>query len=287
MPVICVGNMTVGGAGKTPVCMALAQKFIALGIRPAFLSRGYGGRLAGPLMVEPSHHSPEQVGDEPLLLSQIAPSWIARRRMDGAQAITVDGQADIILMDDGMQNPTLHKDFTLLVIDGKTGFGNGQLLPAGPMRTKLSKAIPETSAIVIIGEDATGVGNLFPPNMPVFHASIVANSRPDLTQPFVAFAGIGRPEKFFQTLLDLGCQLKKTVAFPDHRPYNLSDINNLKQMARKNAARLITTEKDVIRIPKAEQDGIDILPITLHWPASQFAQLMQQICAKCGINYSD
>ena len=128
------------------------------------------------------------------------------------------GQADIILMDDGMQNPTLHKDFTLVVIDGEIGFGNGQLLPAGPMRTSLAHAIPHTKAVVIIGDDTAGVGAILPEHIPVFHAKMVADWRPQpLAQPYVAFAGDGRPDKFFQTLRDLGCQ-ENTVSFADHWP---------------------------------------------------------------------
>ena len=285
MPVICIGNLTVGGAGKTPVCLELGRRLLARGIKPAYLSRGYGGRLAGPLRVHPDEHGNKDVGDEPLLLAQMSDAWIARHRAEGARAIYAADRSDLIIMDDGFQNPTIHKDLRILVVDGGYGFGNGKLLPAGPLRESLSSGMARVHAVLIIGEDLIGVADQLDPDIPVFQAYFHTDDdhMPDPSVPYVAFAGIGRPEKFFNTLEDLGCKLAQTAAFPDHWPYSRENIRALKALAERHEARLITTEKDWVRIPEHQRDGIFTLPVSLKWKGGEesIESLIDLILSRC------
>lgn len=254
VPVICIGNLTAGGAGKTPVAMTIAERLLGAGEKVHFLTRGYGGREQGPIRVDPARHDAAAVGDEPLLLAAVAPTWVSARRPEGAAA-AVRGGAELIVMDDGFQNPYLEKDFSILVVDAASGIGNGRLMPAGPLRERIDDALKRAHAIVINGRGhaADGVAaRARARGLPVFSAITRPASPPAFGDtPLIAFAGIGRPEKFYRTLADLGADVVETIDFPDHHMYSESDALRLLVRARERGARLVTTEKDAARLAHA------------------------------------
>lgn len=254
--VVCVGNLSVGGTGKTPVAVEIARLLIARGRRPYFLSRGYGGRLRGPLLVGQGADA-RDVGDEPLLLARAAPVIVSRDRREGAR-LAVEHGADTIVMDDGHQNFALVKDLSLVVVDGEAGFGNAQVLPAGPLREPVAQGLARADAVVVIG-----VGNPPLENFPhaVLRAHLI-HYGPDVTHKrLVAFAGIGRPDKFFQALIAQGAEIADSKAFADHHTYSPAEIARLKSKARSRGALLVTTEKDFVRLTQPERDGILALPV--------------------------
>ncbi|WP_169568581.1 tetraacyldisaccharide 4'-kinase [Sneathiella limimaris] len=247
VPVICIGNVVAGGAGKTPVAMAVAEYLKQIGWKVHFLSRGYGGSLAGPERVVLDVHTADQVGDEPLLLATVAPTWISRDRVIGAEA-AIEAGAEIIVMDDGMQNPLLEKDITVLVLDGGYGLGNGWLMPSGPLRERFSEALKKADfAVWVEGdlEQPLDVGTL-----PLFKARVVPHELQSelVGEKVIAFAGIGRPEKFFRSLRQAGAELVETVEFADHHAYSQEDIMNLVERAALHNAALVTTRKDYVRL---------------------------------------
>ncbi|MDH3703700.1 MAG: tetraacyldisaccharide 4'-kinase [Alphaproteobacteria bacterium] len=266
IPVLCVGNLVVGGAGKTPVALSVAARLIAKGKTVHFLSRGYGGRETGPLLVDPEQHDAAAVGDEPLLLTRTAPCWISRDRAAGVRAAAAGG-AEIVVMDDGFQNPGIHKDISLVVIDGDTGFGNGRLIPAGPLRESVRSGLRRADAVVLLGGDSAGVTAMIPRATPVHRASITPEPPPELLNgdTVYAFAGIGRPEKFFATLESLNCRVAGRQAFPDHHPYTKREVDELLDRAQQAAAVPVTTEKDHLRLPETAKDQVQTLPITVSW----------------------
>ncbi len=267
IPVICVGNVVAGGAGKTPVAIAVARHLIAAGHAPHFLSRGYGGRKSGPLRVDPAIHDARAVGDEPLLLATEAPCWVARNRPAGARA-AVAGGAELLVMDDGFQNPTLHKDLSLLVIDGAAGFGNGRMIPAGPLRERPVDALSRASAAVLMGEDTSGVGkHLARFDLPVIRARIMPEGDSGWLRgrPVVAFAGIARPEKFFDTLRHLGATLVARYAFGDHQAITPDELMRMVDLAADADAVLVTTTKDHVRLPPEARPMVRSLPISIDW----------------------
>jgi len=253
VPVICLGNLTVGGAGKTPAALAVARLLLAAHERPFFLSRGYGGRLAGPVLVNPSAHGAADVGDEPLMLARLASTIVARDRVAGAQAARFGG-ASVIVMDDGFQNPSLKKDLAVLLVDGRRGIGNGRIIPAGPLRAPLEIQIAHAQALVIVGppDGVAAVADvarryhlaLFHGRLEPDHDSLAALGR----HKILAFAGIGDPEKFFATLTEAGITVAERLSFPDHHRYTAAEAQTL--IARAEAARLVllTTEKDHVRL---------------------------------------
>ena len=265
VPLICVGNVTLGGAGKTPVVLDLGSRLKRAGRAVHFLSRGYGGRTFGPERVVPNRHTATEVGDEPLLLARIAPTWVAADRLSGARIAANEG-AEIVIMDDGFQSPRLVKDLAILVFDGAIGVGNGAILPAGPMREPLGIALRRAQAAIIIGEDRHGLARHIPKSVTVFQADMIpVTPIGDKLGPVVAFAGIGRPEKFFQLLTEAGYNLVDTVAFPDHNLFADSELADLRTRARDHSAQLITTEKDFVRLTQAEREGIITMEVTLRW----------------------
>ena len=262
VPVICVGNLTVGGAGKTPVVLALATRLRARGLSVACLSRGYGGSERGPLQVDPARHTAAQVGDEPLLLARVATTWIARDRKDGARAAIAEG-ADVVLLDDGLQNPSLRKHFSLVVIDAGYGFGNGRIIPAGPLREPVERGLARAQAIVLIGDGPCPVAT----SLPVLRARLVPDeaARALKGRRVTAFAGIGRPEKFADTLRDLGVELVSLTGFADHHPYREEEVSALIAAARRAGASLVTTEKDLVRLPEKLQTQVTAIGVRLRF----------------------
>lgn len=258
VPVICVGNLTAGGAGKTPVTEAIRDWLQACGIRTASLSRGHGGRQAGPLRVEPDVHGWRDTGDEPLMLAGTGEAWIARRRPEGASAMARAG-VEAIIMDDGHQNPSLHKDLSLVVIDAGAPFGNGHVLPKGPLRERVPDGLARAGAIILLGEGDVPA-EVAAAGKPVLRAHLVARQAPP-AGPLVAFAGIGRPGKFFESLAASGGQLADAVPFADHHPYTGSDMRFLRALADRHKATLITTAKDHVRLPPATGSGVISWPV--------------------------
>ena len=285
-PVICLGNFTVGGAGKTPAAIALARLLQESGAVPAFLTRGYGGRLAGPVVVDPAAHGAGEVGDEPLLLARTARTIVSRRRPAGARLCS-EGGASIILMDDGLQNPSLRKDLTLALVDGATGIGNGACLPAGPLRAPLDAQWPKVDAVVVVGQGAAGEAVARAAEgqgKPVFQARIgpsMLAADAVRGRRVLAFAGIGRPEKLFRTLEEAGALVVHAQRFPDHHAYRISELQRLAAAAAAENLALITTEKDLVRIaglgdPIVER--ITALPVTLSF--EQEGALLDLVRAK-------
>jgi tetraacyldisaccharide 4'-kinase len=268
VPVICVGNLVAGGAGKTPVALSLAQKLRERGAGVHLLSRGYGGSLDGPLAVDPARHVASQVGDEPLLLAAMAPCWVARDRVAGAKAAIAVG-AKLLLLDDGLQNSTLAKDLSLLVIDGGYGFGNGHVLPAGPLREPLDVGLARADAVVLVGEDELGVAPLLT-DKTVLRARLVPENASEFAgKPVVAFAGIGRPSKFFATLEELGARLMARHAFPDHHRYRESELSRMNEEADAAGAMLVTTAKDAARLTPTWRAKLCVLSVVVVWDDAQ------------------
>ncbi len=287
IPVICVGNPTVGGAGKTPAAIAIARLLIAAGEKPMFLTRGYGGRLAGPVMVEPTHTA-AQVGDEPLLLARVAPTVVAEERLSGARFAELHG-ASVIVMDDGFQNPSLIKDLAILVVDAR-GVGNGRVIPAGPLRAPLEPQLARASALLVVGADAPAIEQAARERgLAVFHGTL----KPDADtvaslrgRKVLAFAGIGDPEKFFATLTRAGIDVPVRRGFGDHHRYGVKDARALLREARQGGLDLLTTEKDLMRLKDdtavaALSERARALPVTMDIAdANALARLIREACAK-------
>ena len=269
LPVICIGNLTVGGSGKTPVAMHVARRLLARGERPMFLTRGYGARVTQPVMVGPSHGAAD-VGDEPLLLARVARTIVAPDRRAGA-ALAREAGASVIIMDDGLQNPSLHKDLSLAVIEGGTGFGNGMVFPAGPLRAPVERQRAQIDAAIVIGDGqaglhaATRLGD-----MPVLMARLTP--RADIAarlsgQSVIAMAGIGLPDKFVRTLADCGAQVVGTHFVADHAPYRTVELMTLSAQAAAIGALVATTEKDMARLgphlPPELAGRLVVVPVTL------------------------
>ena len=268
VPVICVGNYTLGGAGKTPTVMKLVSMLRAEGETPYCLSRGYGGSNPGPKHVDANTDSAAEVGDEALLLARVAPTIISRDRVTGAHAAS---GASVIVMDDGLQNASLAKDFTLAVADGRRGFGNGCVFPAGPLRAPLAAQIAKCNALLVLSEplnigmlDAVG-------QLPIFYGRLV----PDQTavaglkgRNVLAFAGIGDPEKFFNALSHAGIVVTQRRAFDDHHRFTAAEAASLMEHAKRENLTLVTTEKDRARMAgdpalAALAAKVQTLPVTL------------------------
>ncbi|MEM7640994.1 MAG: tetraacyldisaccharide 4'-kinase [Pseudomonadota bacterium] len=260
VPVICVGNLTAGGAGKTPTVIWLAPQVPGAHI----LSRGYGGSLDGPVRVDPDRHSADQVGDEPLLLSAIAPTWVAKDRVAGARAACAAG-AGAILMDDGFQDPALVKDLSIVVVDAQSGFGNGRVIPAGPLREAVSTGLDRADVVLTVGRPAAQAGLSLPASVPRVqgHLAPLATGMTWKDLPVFAFAGIARPEKFFDTLRDLGADVKGTEALSDHQPLTRALLKRLGDRAAALSAQPVTTEKDAVRLPATLRGRVLIVPIRL------------------------
>jgi tetraacyldisaccharide 4'-kinase len=253
IPVICVGNLTLGGAGKTPTALAVGALLKAAETRPFFLTRGYGGRLSGPVQVDLASHTASDVGDEPLLLAHTAPTIVARNRVAGAAAARATG-ATVIVMDDGFQNPSLAKDLSIIVIDSQSGIGNGRVFPAGPLRAPVDAQLDRAQALMVIGEGdgaAATITTARKRSIPIFTAHLTP-APSDIAalagKPVLAFAGIGDPEKFFATLIAADIDVRIRRAFADHHPYTGSDAAALLAEAQAGGLVPVTTEKDIARL---------------------------------------
>ena len=277
VPTLCVGNLVVGGAGKTPVVLALAARLAAEGRAVHTVTRGYGGRLAGPLQVDPVRHDADAVGDEALLLAAAAPCWVARDRAEGARAAATAG-AGVLLFDDGLQNPSVEKTVSLLVIDAEYQFGNGHVMPAGPLRESARGGLARADMVVLLGPAGSAGPEI---GKPVLGAELQPVDGGRLAGcRLYAFAGIGRPQKFFATLRSLGTELVAAHAFPDHHRFRAGEIGELRAAARREQALLVTTRKDIVRLAPAERDGIEVLDVAIRWhePARLAALLAAVIC---------
>ncbi len=288
LPLICVGNFTAGGAGKTPVVRALVEGLSGRGHRPLVLSKGYGGQLSGPLWVDPLNHTAAQVGDEPLLLAENCPVLVAHSRAQGMaflrRALAAPGSAsfDVIVMDDGLQNPALRPDLTFAVVDAGTGIGNQRTLPAGPLREPLKLGLARSQALIVLrtGEEPDH------PSLPGLLQSAKARGlvllegqtflQPAPARPLVlAFCGIARPAKFFRSLSEAGYRLTDTQPFGDHQPFPEAALGNLYRRARADEAQLITTEKDWLRLPEAWRSKVHFAPLHLRWPRNEALALIE------------
>jgi tetraacyldisaccharide 4'-kinase len=266
VPVFCAGNATVGGAGKTPLVLDLATRLCARGVAVHILTRGYGGSAHGPLRVDLARHTAAEVGDEALLLAAAGPCWVGADRAAAARAAVAAGAA-ALLLDDGLQNPTLVKDFCALVIDGSTGFGNERLLPAGPLREPVAAAAARCRLAVMIGADRTDAATRLPRTLPILQARMAFGDdmRALAGQAVFAFAAIGRPQKFFLSLLEAGISLAGTRSFADHHVYAPDELAALRADAASCDARLVTTMKDFVRLPMAARTGVTPLRTHLAW----------------------
>jgi tetraacyldisaccharide 4'-kinase len=285
IPVICLGNLVVGGAGKTPVAMALGAWLAERGVKPHIVSRGYRGRLAGPVLVDPSRHPAAAVGDEPLLLARSLPCWIARDRAAGIRAACAAG-AETVLLDDGFQNPRVAQTLSLLVVDATYRFGNGRVIPGGPLRECLGSGLARADAVVpVFGSGEAGGGEFSGmfcdrPVLPAVLAPVAGERFAGMR--LSAFAGIGRPEKFFATLRGLGAEVVATRSFSDHHPFRAREIAALRRSAERTHSRLVTTAKDILRLPPAERRGIEVLEVEIRWPQPEaLVRLLTPILQAC------
>lgn len=265
IPVVSVGNATVGGTGKTPTTLALAPLLAQLGYTVHILTLGYGGTPAHTAHRVTDADTATTVGDEALLLARATPTWVGRDRLASAYAAQKSG-ATLALCDDAHQHYRLQKNLSFLVIDGPYGFGNRQLLPAGPLREPLARALLRADAAILIGHDTHQLKDRV--NLPVFTAHLCPVAF-ELPPRLVAFAGIGRPEKFFDTLRQMGGNLVATERFPDHHRYSDADITALLAKAAAHRACLITTEKDAVKLSPAQRAEILVLPVTLRFDAPE------------------
>ncbi|KCZ51429.1 hypothetical protein HY29_06060 [Hyphomonas beringensis] len=258
IPIICIGNLTTGGVGKTPIVEAIRQRLEQRGLRAASLSRGYGGSERGPLKVDPGRHTAAMCGDEPLQLSQSGESWIGADRPAAIRAMAANDVA-VVIMDDGHQNPSVNKTLSFVVIDAAAPFGNGHVLPKGPLREPITDGLARADAVILMGEGDLPA-QVAASGLPVLRAKLVPSAPPP-SGPLVAFAGIGRPTKFFDSLKEWGGDVRDAVGYPDHHTYSASDLTYLRRLAADHQAQLITTTKDHARLSATERQDILDFPV--------------------------
>jgi tetraacyldisaccharide 4'-kinase len=265
IPVICIGNLTAGGTGKTPVCISICKILQKADYNPCFITRGYGGKAKDLYIKKGELINPVIAGDEPLLLSQIANVSInANRYQAGLKAI--ENGADILILDDGFQNPTLYKDKSLIVVDGEYGFGNKKAIPAGPLRENISEGLKRAHAIIVVGEDKHKIKELADKYKLKYFNGFVKPIKPKIkNKNIIAFAGIGRPEKLYNSLKNLGYVIKHNFSFADHHFYTNNEIENIINLSQKENLEVFTTSKDFTKIPEQYRKSINVLDIKIDW----------------------
>lgn len=273
VPVICIGNATLGGVGKTPLALRIHEFLLEDGIKSCFLTRGYGGSFTGPTFVDRDHHDADQVGDEALLLAAHGNTIVSRYRPAGA-ALAVEHGAQAILMDDGFQNPTLHKDISILLIDNKSIGDNPLTFPAGPFRETLASAKNRADLVIAVGDNQAEAQSIAGAD---FHAWL-GPAGTFSPQRVIAFAGIGRPKKFFDLLSGQGFDVEKAIGFPDHHKFSQVELEVLLRDASNENAQLVTTEKDFVRLPEEFKKHVTPLPVTMH--INDADGLKQRVLAK-------
>lgn len=288
-PVLCIGNLTAGGAGKSPMVAALQARLAGRGIQVHVVTRGYGGRIAGPHLVDERKDRFEDVGDEPLMLSANGPVWVARDRVAGASA-AVEAGAQLILLDDGYQNPGLRKDAAILMIDAGQGFGNGRVIPAGPLRETISEGVKRANLTIVLGPEAERISCRESwPELTMLR-SVDAQLIPQQTglpladEDVMAFAGIGRPEKFFDTLREMGANLIAAHSFADHQSFPAAILRRLLKESREASAVLVTTEKDAVRLPQSMRT--EILTVQVRLEPADWAPIDKLVGSLIGQNTS-
>ena len=259
LPIICVGNIVVGGAGKTPVALKIGKLLIKAGYKPHFISKGYAGLIKKSTLVQ-TWHSAKSVGDESILLSKVAPTWIGLDRIYSSVLAKKEG-ADCLIMDDGFQNPTIEKDFSIIVINADQEFGNKRVIPSGPLRESIRRGLSRTNLIISIGNISEELKKSIPSNIPIISSKfeIKKESRSFKGQNIIAFAGIAYPEKFFKSLEDQGSKIVKQISYPDHYIYTENDILSLAETANSTKSILVSTQKDYVRIPKTYRSLVNTL----------------------------
>ena len=269
-PVVCIGNLTVGGAGKTPTAAAIAQRLSEAGMSPHFLSRGYRGSKTGPILVDERKHRASEVGDEALLLAAFAPTWVSDDRLAGAKR-AVESGAEMLILDDGHQDPSLARDLSLVVADASAGFGNGRAMPAGPLREKLADGLSRSDMVVVVGSPVDREAFLAKWGRQISVPALGAELKPlpvgvDWSgMRVVAFAGIGHPEKFFATLGNLGAEVMHAVPLADHQPLTERLLIRLERKSKSLSAQMVTTEKDAVRLPPNWRTRVLTLPVRLEF----------------------
>ena len=262
---ICIGNLNVGGTGKTPTTIALAQHFLKKGLQVHVVSRGYKGKFQGTFLVDPQKHKSDEVGDEPLLMSEFTSVWVSNKRKNGVEAAENAG-AQIVLLDDGFQDPSFHKDFSLIVVDGEKGFGNKKCMPAGPLRENIVQGFKRADALVIVGQRIYKF-DTFPTHLKIIHSTLkpIETGMNWKEGKYLAFAGIADPSKFFKTLRSLGANLIDCVALSDHQNLDGQVLKRLERKANSAHAQLVTTEKDAVRLSNTYRKKVLSLPVRIEF----------------------
>ena len=262
---ICIGNLNVGGTGKTPTTIALAQHFLKKGLQVHVVSRGYKGKFQGTFLVDPQKHKSDEVGDEPLLMSEFTSVWVSNKRKNGIAAAENAG-AQIVLLDDGFQDPSFHKDFSLIVVDGEKGFGNKKCMPAGPLRENIVQGFKRADALVIVGQRIYKF-DTFPTHLKIIHSTLkpIETGMNWKEGKYLAFAGIADPSKFFKTLRSLGANLIDCVALSDHQNLDGQVLKRLERKANSAHAQLVTTEKDAVRLSNTFRKKVLSLPVRIEF----------------------